>query len=121
MLFSLFDEKLSTFGVIMSFKTDEDAVRDFVTLVASGKAQKLSDFCDDFLLYRVGDFNEETGELTSLTSPILVARGFDIVKMANDLLKKRYNFEQNVSLVEGGENVCRNETSNDSENTITCR
>ena len=57
-----------------SASTDDEAKRGF--LYSCEKMEYMAFSPDDFSLYKVGEYDDESGELISCTPPLFIVRGF---------------------------------------------
>lgn len=76
--FSILDSKAAAYGRPMFFPTDAMAVRSLADAVADEKSD-LARHAPDFSMYCVGSFDEASGQLTSLSAPVYVAKCLDFV------------------------------------------
>lgn len=79
------DQKSKTAGQPFFVKNDAIAIRSFSAAVEEGNSD-LSKYPEDFVLLRIGEFNQETGEITG-TSHELVAQAHDFKKSTQDQVK----------------------------------
>lgn len=77
-VYSLFDRKVKLFGQLVLERNDFALQRGLVDSLRGSPDTLLAKHPEDFDLYRVGDFNDETGELTSSTR-LLVCCVADLV------------------------------------------
>lgn len=82
-VYSLYDVKAKKFGPLQMFDSDESAIRSFVILLKSGRDSIICEFPDDFVLYRVGNFDDSTGSIQSEPSPVSIINGFNLVQIVN--------------------------------------
>lgn len=71
-IFSVFDSKAKTFGLPFFQPNVELAVRG-VTKLVNDQAQLIHEFPDDFILYEIGMYDDETGCITPLEPLKLIA------------------------------------------------
>ena len=81
-VYSILDRVSRNYGPLFLCSTDEEAVRVVVQAVNSGESG-LSDFPNDYTLYRVGAFNPSCGVLSSLPNPVLVSDVGNIVNVGS--------------------------------------
>lgn len=62
---TVFDRKTSSFQNPMTYKHVGDAIRDFDTVKKDDKT-KIGQHPEDFELYKIGEFNEDNGEITPI-------------------------------------------------------
>lgn len=80
-LYSIRDEKAGTFNPPCVFDNDAVATRSFGDLVTRDKDTLLAAHSEDFALYRLGEFDLESGALlSSVEDVVILARGSDFVK-----------------------------------------
>lgn len=72
-VYSVYDEKALVYGLPVCFSTDGLALRSFADLVSNPNSN-VSKYPSDFKLYRIGEFNDNTGEMISCT-PVFLAVG----------------------------------------------
>lgn len=68
LLFTVFDSATKLFLPTFEARTVEDAIRKFRTTVNMPDSQ-LHKFPEDYTLFQVGEFNQDTGELVPLATP----------------------------------------------------
>lgn len=79
-LYSIFDEKAKAFGSPFYMQTDGMALRLFSDQVSDhSRPSMLADHPEDFRLYRIGEFEDESGEVVSENQPYFLANGIDFV------------------------------------------
>lgn len=76
-LYSIYDEKTQVFGTPFASVYEQEAIRHLAALCLDDR-QIVCLFPSDFRLYRIGQFDDITGLLTSLPVPQLVASAVDI-------------------------------------------
>lgn len=79
-LYSLFDKKVKTYGRVDVFTCDAVAIRCYLRYLQDD-ALHFNDFVsfpEDFNLVCVGEFNHDTGLVTTFDAPILVASLSDL-------------------------------------------
>lgn len=79
-VYSILDRVSRIYGPLFLCSTDEEAVRVVKQTVVSGQSC-LSDFPNDFSLYRVGAFNLSAGVLSAVPVPVLVSDVSNIVNV----------------------------------------
>lgn len=72
-VYSVYDEKALVYGLPICFSTDGLALRAFADLVSNPNSN-VNKYPSDFKLYRIGEFNDTTGELIS-NIPVYLAVG----------------------------------------------
>lgn len=78
-VFSVFDDKASAFGTPIFVANRGIAVRSFSDAVQeSGNA--FAKHASDYKLYKLGEFDNVSGELIKLTTPEFVCHASDFVK-----------------------------------------
>jgi len=63
-LYSLFDRKMQKYGMPYNAPNDEIAKRMLISTINAG-GTTISEFPEDFSLYKIGKYNDDTGELTT--------------------------------------------------------
>lgn len=85
MLYSVLDVKAKSFGPLMDYRSDEEAIRSFLIAIQnSPKDTLLCQFPVDFTLFRIGDFDKLTGLFTQDVSPIQLITGLEVLQMLHD-------------------------------------
>lgn len=73
-LYSVKDKRAKEFGAIMALPTDAHAVRSFTQEVnRKDEHNMLNQFPDDFAMYSVGNFDQDTGQITGEPQLLLEA------------------------------------------------
>lgn len=73
-IYSVRDKKAAEFGQPMAMPTDAHAVRSFTQEVnRADTANMLNQYPEDFAIYRVGTFDQDTGDITPETTMLLEA------------------------------------------------
>lgn len=75
--FSIYDAKAEYYSPPFFYKTNGMAIRAFTELV-NDQNSSVSKHPDDYRMFRVGDFDDDTAQLTSEKAPILLARGDEV-------------------------------------------
>lgn len=65
--------------------TDAVAIRSFKIGINDARNQIMYFNKSDFNLYRIGNYDVETGQITPFNTPILVFRGSDVERMSEDV------------------------------------
>lgn len=75
------DRALDTFGNPFVQQTTAQAVRGFTDEVNSDPSRSaVAQHPDDYDLYIIGHYHDETAEITNITPPELVVRGKDLIR-----------------------------------------
>lgn len=74
-IFSIFDSKAKFYGPIFMKDQVGEAERDFSIAVNDPKSGLLHQFPEDFDLFWLGEYDNQTGACTSLTAPQHVVKG----------------------------------------------
>lgn len=82
-VFSVFDSKLQVFNTPFFSRSVADASRSFSDLVRDGRTT-VAQHPDDFFLYEIGEYSDETGELVACT-PTQIAAATAFVSAIEDL------------------------------------
>lgn len=80
-VYSVFDRKSVAYGALLFFVNDDIAKRSMVEVM--GERNNISLYPDDFDMYHLGAFDNETGELFPSTAR-LAARFSDFVNMVKE-------------------------------------
>lgn len=78
-LFSVYDEKAKAYMPLMSYNTVGQATRAFYDAVDDPQTG-LSKHPEDYKLYKLGIIDDNTGEITSVFPPELIASAMDVKK-----------------------------------------
>lgn len=88
-LYSIFDVKTSVYGPLMSFQNDASAIRSFQEMLISGdKNSMLALYPTDYMLFVVGKFNQENGQLEGVM-PTMVISGTECITNAINEVNRR--------------------------------
>jgi len=82
-IYSVYDEKAEEFSPPFFQQNDRLAQR-MITESAKGNGSMLAAYPEDFKLYRLGEFETSTGELTPETRPHLLMNVKDLTKGAKN-------------------------------------
>lgn len=69
-------DRIGWFQQIMSFMSDDLAIRWFSVYLSNTDSKQIA---DDLSLYRIGEFNVESGQIKGEDFPVLIADGKDYV------------------------------------------
>lgn len=78
-IYSLFDLKMKEYGNLVLGQNDEVIVRAMRDGIA-GSGSSVDKYPDDFELHYLGTFNPETGAVTVVMTPELVAKVGDVLR-----------------------------------------
>lgn len=78
LVYSIFDEKAAVFGVPFFMKNKGIALRAFGDLIKDGNTS-INKHPDDFKLYYLGEFDDNSGSLVSCKQPEFIAHAVDFV------------------------------------------
>lgn len=81
-VFSIFDSKLQVFNTPFFSRSAADASRSFSDLVRDSRST-VAQHPDDFFLYEIGEYSDESGELVAST-PKQIAAATAFVSMLED-------------------------------------
>ena len=76
-LVSIKDSQIEGFFPVICVEHENQAVRSFVQEINRPGESNLYLFPEDFDLYKIGTFDDTTGQLENLPSPLLLRRGRD--------------------------------------------
>lgn len=83
-IYSVFDKKSAKFGSPFLAANDKIAIRDFSLAVTSKSENLMTSFSEDFDLYRVGRFDDNSSEFLTPSDdelkPVFLINGGDIKK-----------------------------------------
>lgn len=77
LMFAVYDQKTKLFGNPFFSIRKEAAIRDF-TYAANDPQTDICRYSNDYSLFFLGSFNDETGELLNMTSPEHVVAAFTL-------------------------------------------
>lgn len=85
LMFSVFDRKAKTFSVPFFSQRRELAIRSVASMVSdvSAQASMLARFPEDFALFQLGSFDDESAKLELLGIPELVCNAVDLKRPAD--------------------------------------
>lgn len=96
-LYSILDSKAGIYGPLLSFQNDSTAIRSFQEMLVSGDSNSLlALYPTDYLLYCVGDFQQDKGVVTG-SLPTLVLTGLEACTKAIDEVQRRKRFREQLS------------------------
>lgn len=79
-------DRLGVFKYPFAHHNDDCAIRDFVTLCRDNSKQTIiSQYPEDFTLYYIGDFDDESAEINVMDPIVLLAKGDSIAKEVKDV------------------------------------
>lgn len=78
--YSIFDEKAKCFNTPFFAVADGVAIRDFGDLCNDTRSL-VSRHPEDYRVYRVGQFNDDSGKFESLNVPEFLANGSDLIRL----------------------------------------
>lgn len=82
MLYSVLDVKSKQFGPVVESRSDEEAIRSFlITIQNAPKNDLIGLYPQDFVLFKVGDFDHSVGLLSFEPSPVQLITGLECVQM----------------------------------------
>lgn len=102
MLYSLFDSVTETYSPIVTFDNDDAVVQYFASSIAfdlEGKSV-ITRCPDNFVLCRLGDFDNKIGLISPLSAPVTVKTGRELLFVARQI---RMNYNKNLEFVNGKE------------------
>lgn len=78
-VFTIFDDKAQYFNTPFFTTNQNIAIRDFSDIINSS-GTVAGRHPEDFRLYSLGDFDDETGKFTQLDIPLLICTGTQLIK-----------------------------------------
>ena len=81
-LFSIYDSKAKNYDRVITLRTTEEAIRSFSYSINDEKHQ-YSTYPEDFVLFELGTYDEDTGMIEPYSSPISIGVGVNFVKKAS--------------------------------------
>ena len=79
-VYAIYDRALEAYTSPMFFRANGEALRAFMDEAARADS-KINVHPEDFAIWFVGTWNEDTGELLGLEEPMLLARAYDLEPM----------------------------------------
>lgn len=83
-VYSVHDKAAQAFATPFFMNNDAHAKRGFVDAVKNDK--NLSSYAEDYVLYRVGSFDDVTGNMSCLPSPDKICTGIEAKAILADML-----------------------------------
>ena len=83
-IYSVYDKAAQAFATPFFLNNDAHAKRGFVDAVKNDP--NLSSYAEDYVLYRVGSFDDVTGNLSTLPSPDKVCTGIEAKAILANML-----------------------------------
>lgn len=83
-LYAVFDQKALTYSQLIMFHNEATAIREFQSM-ANDPNQKIGRNPEDYVLSKIGDFNDVSGILTPLSEPHTVGKAIQFVNRLNNL------------------------------------
>jgi len=77
-LYSVFDSKVEAYMPPMFLRTHGEAIRSFDQAVAQ-EGTPFNKNSEDFTLFYLGDFDDQDGSLSALTTPIPLAKAHEVL------------------------------------------
>lgn len=87
-VYSLYDRKLRQYGQLFLERNDYGIQRGLADGIRSNGESLLAKHPDDFDLYQVAEFNDESGVLSPVTPPRIVTNVLELVALAPSLSKE---------------------------------
>lgn len=73
------DRAVNAFGTMFHVRTAEEAIRSLLQ-EANNKQSNINAHPEDYDLYNLGTFNDETGQITTNGAPTVIVRAQDLVR-----------------------------------------
>lgn len=99
LIYTIRDATLQAGTRPMFFATQEQAVRAFSAAVSGGD-QNMTENCDDFTLYKIGSFNDESQLITG-HDPERVVTGFEALAIAKRRQAKLESLNKEIQQLNG--------------------
>jgi len=80
-VFTVFDSKSETYLKPFLMKAKGEAVRAFTEIANDGKSE-IGKYPEDFTLFEIGEFDDERGEYSMLTSKLSLGTGNEFKRQA---------------------------------------
>lgn len=80
---SVFDSKSESWSALITFKAVGQALRSFTDAV-NGDGE-YSRHAEDYTLFLLADFDEQSGVISVLAGPVVLSNGLPLVKSSNQL------------------------------------
>jgi len=84
-IYSIYDKKAAVFHKPFTNQNDVIASREFQMACQDPKVVQLSVFPDDFDLYYLGDFDDNTGEMIQKNKPAFVVAAASFKKLQQEM------------------------------------
>lgn len=81
-LYSVYDKKAEAFGRLFQLHNDSMAIRSFTSSIVSADGH-MAEYPEDYSLYRVGVFNDETGTVEG-SEALRIITGLEAIKESRD-------------------------------------
>lgn len=78
-VFSIFDEKAKCFGPLWPMKHNGEALREFSDITAD-KNGRIGKHPEDFKLYSLGTYDDNSGALSPVAQPEFIAHATDFIE-----------------------------------------
>lgn len=76
-LYSIYDQSSEVYNTPMYFNREAEAIRTFTTLVMDNNSL-VSKFPDDYTLYEIGHWNDQTAVYTPHPAPVIIIKASHI-------------------------------------------
>ncbi|AXH75933.1 MAG: nonstructural protein [Microviridae sp.] len=83
-LFVIYDSKIPVYEELVQFRSAPEAIRGLSDLISSQKEHKYAKHPEDFTLFQIAEWDNQTGVLAALPTPVSVCRLIDIVSLSDD-------------------------------------
>lgn len=83
-LYSVYDKKAGIYWLPFYEKGDVFAKRSLSITVNSPDSNLLANFSDDFALYQLGEFVQNSGKVRNCKQPVFVCEVFSLVKKSSE-------------------------------------
>lgn len=76
-VYAIRDNKLGSFGIPVLIENDAVAIRQFGDIITNGGDSVMTKHPSDFTIYRLGEFDSNTGKFENVDCPVALATGSD--------------------------------------------
>ena len=76
---------MNLYNVPYTARTIEESIRSFADLLNNSPNSKMRDYAEDYSLYHIGDFDEDTGKIVALDQPYSISYAKDLLKVKDDV------------------------------------
>lgn len=101
-MYAIRDSKAEAYAQPFFMQNDQIAVRAFMATIEDPNS-KCNKYPNDFSLYRIGDWDDNTGGLTCPLEPKFLYSAVDLFPLIEQQRKQRYEISNDPSVLESSE------------------